>query len=311
MAWCDQPSDFADTCRRQRASALVHGGSMVRNETREACCVGALREALATTDVAAQARGITRRDKVASLCTGKCKSHRVAGALTRDAALTVHGGQQAGRRRKQKDQQSSRPNPPGRPGTAAMYTYRRGLLCEAFGGVARTLFCGYGVHQCKGRLHLDCMTACHGDNLARGRGGVHSRGCWSRCWSLVTTAADRAEASRGVVVVVGGFSRFHADKRGQDSHCSPMIWERAQVRCWGAVLGRWGAGVPSSVLQLEHPPIAFSTRILAVANRHDSLPPRFISDRICFSPLHLVLVLVSAHPMPVPATIDRTRHCDQ
>lgn len=54
---------------------------MVRNETREACCVGALREALATTDVAAQARGITRRDKVASLCTGKCKSHRVAGAL--------------------------------------------------------------------------------------------------------------------------------------------------------------------------------------------------------------------------------------
>ncbi|KAJ6195799.1 hypothetical protein J3E72DRAFT_270895 [Bipolaris maydis] len=116
------------------------------------------------------------------------------------------------------------------------------------------------------------MTACHGDNLARGRGDVHSRGCWSRCWSLVTTAADRAE--------------------------------------------------------LEHPPIAFSTRILAVANRRavthpclltalsrhvlddsHSLPPRFISDRICFSPLHLGLVLVSAHPMP--ATIDKTRHCDQ
>lgn len=101
-----------------------------------------------------------------------------------------------------------------------------------------------------------------------------------------------------------------------------MIWERA------GVLGRWGAGVPPSVLQLEHPPIAFSTRILAVANRRavthpclltalsrhvlddsHSLPPRFISDRICFSPLHLGLVLVSAHPMP--ATIDKTRHCDQ
>lgn len=62
-----------------------------------------------------------------------------------DAALMAHRGQQAARRRKQKASKSSRGNPAGRPGPATMYSYRRGLLGEAFGGVARTLFCGHGV----------------------------------------------------------------------------------------------------------------------------------------------------------------------
>lgn len=105
----------------------------------------------------------------------------------------------------------------------------------------------------------------------------------------------RAHTRRGLS------SALRSGKRRKGGFGTPPAYPCLPCRRFGRPAG----ALPWRVLQLEHPAIALSTRNSAVANRRavsnilapslqtrvtlpdDSLPARFISDRICFSPLRL------------------------